>query len=293
MKKKGFRILGHFEIYIHCNFGSNTNFNAPTKYAFFTFSDMGSSLSNYLGMAVTMKSAVRILELADIPDEIILKVFSSLDLKDLLNCGQVSKRFRSISHDEFLWQTVDLSGKCVSAAFIQFIMERDYKHIDLSNSCALDLNPIQHIFNNCVQLTELNLVESTNNSLKESSFLFKSRTPQLEKIEIGILYNEDPGEHVKILLERCNQLKELHLKYFVPIIDGAMTNIIVEGLKNSQYLDTLDLNLFSSEKTSFSKLLHLPVSTKLTNLIIRKNKETTRLKIELQSLNLYTNQLIV
>ena len=228
-----------------------------------------------------------IFELGEFPDEIILKVFASLDVKDLLNCGQVSKRFRTISHDKFLWQRIDLSGKSVSAAFIQFILDRGCKHLDLSNSCALDLNPIQHIFNNCVQLTELNLVESTNISIKESSFLFKSRTPQLEKVEICILYNEDPGEHVKILLERCNQLKELHLKYYVPIIDGAMTNMIVEGLKNSQYLDTLELNLFSNEITSSSKLLQLPVSTKLTNLNIRKNKETTRLKIELQSLNLY------
>ena len=84
---------------IHCNCGINTKYYAPTKYAFFTFSGMGSSLSNCLDMAVTMKSAVRIdmnsasLELADFPDEIILKVCASLDLKDLLNCGQVSKRF--------------------------------------------------------------------------------------------------------------------------------------------------------------------------------------------------------
>ena len=70
-----------------------------------------------------MKSAVRVLELAEFPDEIILKMFSSLDLKDLLNCGQVSKRFRSISHDEFLWQRIDLSGQNISGAFIQFIQQ--------------------------------------------------------------------------------------------------------------------------------------------------------------------------
>ena len=228
-----------------------------------------------------------VFELGEFPDEIILKVFASLDVKDLLNCGQVSKRFRSISHDQSLWQRIDLSGQIISTALIQSVLDRGCKHLDLSNSCALDLNPIQHIFNNCVQLTELNLVESTNISINESSFLFKSRTPQLEKVEICILYNEDPGEHVKILLERCNHLKELHLKYYVPIFDGAMTNMIVEALKNSQYLDILEMNLFSNEITSSSKLLQLPVSTKLANLKIRKNKETTRLKIELQSLNLY------
>ena len=103
-------------------------------------------------MAVIMKSAVRVLKLADFPDEIILKVFASLDLKDLLNCGQVSKRFRTISHDEFLWQRIDLTGTSVSAAFIQFILDRGCKHLDLSNSCALDFNSIQHIFNNCAKL---------------------------------------------------------------------------------------------------------------------------------------------
>ena len=99
-----------------------------------------------------------------------------------------------------------------------------------------------------------------------------------------------PGEHVKILLERCNQLKELHLKYYVPITDSAITNIIVEELKNSQYLDTLNLNLYSRGKISYSKLLQLPVMTKLTNFNIIRNKKITRLKIELQSLNLYINE---
>ena len=243
-------------------------------------------MSNYLDMAVTMKCAMRVLEFADFPDEIIIKVFASLGPKDLLNCGQVSKRFRTISHDKFLWQRVDLSGKKVSAAFIQFVMDRGCKHLDLSNSHTLDLKSIQNIFSNCVQLRELYL-ESTNISIKESSFFVESRTPLPKKINIGLLYEEDPDEQIKILVERCNQRKELHLKYYVPISDFVL-NKITEELKNTQYLDTLDLNLYSCEETSSSKLLQLPVLTKLTNLNIRKNKETTSLKIELQSLNLYT-----
>ena len=83
-------------------------------------------------MAVDMNSAI--FELGEFPDEIILKVFASLDVKDLLNCGQVSKRFRRISHDQYLWQRIDLSGKSVSAAFIQFILDRGCKYLDLSNS---------------------------------------------------------------------------------------------------------------------------------------------------------------
>ena len=39
-------------------------------------------------------------ELGDLPDEVILKMFSYLSLKDLMNCGQISERIRAISHDE-------------------------------------------------------------------------------------------------------------------------------------------------------------------------------------------------
>ena len=98
----------------------------------------GSSLSNYLHMAVTMKGADRVLELTDFPDEIILKVFASLNLKDLLNCGQVSKRFRAISHDEFLWQRIALSGQNITTSFFQFILDRGCKHLYLYN-CKLEV----------------------------------------------------------------------------------------------------------------------------------------------------------
>ena len=200
-------------------------------------------------MAITtMNCAERgsVLELADFPDEIVLKVFASLDSKDLLNCGQVSKRFRRISHDELLWQRIDLRGKIVSAAFIQFILDKGCKHLDLSNSqdTSHDIKSIQHIFKNCVQLKELNL-ESTDISIKEFVLFFESLTPQWKKINIGILYKEDPDEHIEILVERCNQGKE-HLKYYAPITNSALTSII-EELKNARYLNTFDLNLHSPE----------------------------------------------
>ena len=45
------------------------------------------------------------------PDEILLKVLSYLPVKDLIPCGQVSKRIRAISHDEILWQRINLHNK--------------------------------------------------------------------------------------------------------------------------------------------------------------------------------------
>ena len=99
---------------------------------------------------------------------------------------------------------------------------RTLQILDLCNFRILDLKSIEHIFNNCVELTELSL-ENTNISLKESYFFSESPTPQRERISIGILYKEDPDEHIKILVERCNQQKQIHLKYYVPITNSVLT----------------------------------------------------------------------
>ena len=104
-----------------------------------------------------MKSAENVLELTDFPDEIILKVFTNLDLKNLMNCGKVSKRFRTLSYDKILWQRMDLSGQNVSTAFIQFILDKGCKYLDLDNS-KLEVNlklaeksQLRHLYlQNCV-----------------------------------------------------------------------------------------------------------------------------------------------
>jgi hypothetical protein len=49
-----------------------------------------------------------ILQLENLPSELILKVLSFLETIDLICCGQLSKRIRAISHDESLWQKMNL-----------------------------------------------------------------------------------------------------------------------------------------------------------------------------------------
>ena len=48
------------------------------------------------------------LRLDDLPDELILKVFSFLGTRGLICMGQMSNRIRAISHDEQLWQKINL-----------------------------------------------------------------------------------------------------------------------------------------------------------------------------------------
>ena len=226
-------------------------------------------------MAVTMKSADRVLELTDFPDEIILKVFACLKLSDLLKCGQVSKRLRNIAHDQFLWERIVIINQYFSTAFIRFILDRGCKYLDLSYSRFIDLETsTQHIFNKVAELKELNL-ENINISEEESLFLVQNLTSKLEKLNLGVLHYEDPDEHIRIIVERCNHLQELRLQYRFPITAIAITSIL-EGLKNT----LKNLDLYSCEKISYPKLLELARMTNLKSVYVWKNKDVRRLKIE-------------
>ena len=67
-------------------------------------------------------------------DEILLKIFSCLDIKGLLQCGQVSKRLRDISNDQSLWLKLNLSGREVPFDFIAKAVENGCEYLDLGSS---------------------------------------------------------------------------------------------------------------------------------------------------------------
>ena len=58
-------------------------------------------------------------QLDDLPDEVILNMLGFLDIKELLLCGQVSKRLQAIANDESLWLKLNLCGRKVPYDFIE------------------------------------------------------------------------------------------------------------------------------------------------------------------------------
>ena len=70
----------------------------------------------------------------DFPDEIVVKVLSYLKVRDLLYCGQVSKRIRAVSHDKSLYQKIDLAGKKVQTIFLETIVNKGCKDLTLSGA---------------------------------------------------------------------------------------------------------------------------------------------------------------
>jgi hypothetical protein len=84
----------------------------------------------------------------ELPDEIILKVIKSLNIKDLVKFGHVSKRMRKIRSDESLWQKINLSqctpgrGGCyidVPTDLVKMAIENECKYLSLYN---MKLGPI-------------------------------------------------------------------------------------------------------------------------------------------------------
>ena len=46
-----------------------------------------------------------------LPNEILVKIFDYIKVKDLVRCGQVSRRIRTIAHDHSLWPKINLRPK--------------------------------------------------------------------------------------------------------------------------------------------------------------------------------------
>ena len=148
------------------------------------------------------------LQFEALPNEVILHLFSYLKIVDLLNCGQVSKRFRAISSDDqYLWpKALNLCYKNVPVVFIQKLLDSGCKYLTLSYS-VLDgtLN-----LSNASKLKYLDL----------SSFGLKN------------------GKNSIKLLESCYSLQKLSLKRF----QLSSKLISITCLQNGKTLKVLDLS---------------------------------------------------
>ena len=82
----------------------------------------------------------------DLPDELILKVLSYTETVDILRCGRVSnRRIKTISNDNSLFQTVNLSNRCLKAKFLETALNNGCKSLNLSGSSIWgSLNLIQN-----------------------------------------------------------------------------------------------------------------------------------------------------
>ena len=200
-------------------------------------------------------------KLQDLPDELILKIVSYSKEKELISCGQVSKRIRSISQDSSLWVTVNLEKKIVKTELLEFVLIKECKSLNLNYSTILGSLSLA----NNSQLTELNLEDCTTSvgvieeilascySLQKLVMPESSMTPKMatsicqnrETLQILDLYQCDghqPG-YLQII-KCCQELKELDLQnsfYDKGLPDKCLKIIVKHISQNIEILDLSDL----------------------------------------------------
>ena len=74
--------------------------------------------------------------LGDLPDEILLKIFSYMNIKGILQCGKVSMRFRAISNDQSLWLKLNLFQRDIPYGFIEKAIQNGCEYLNLRLSCV-------------------------------------------------------------------------------------------------------------------------------------------------------------
>ena len=151
----------------------------------------------------------------NLPDELVLKILGYTETKDLITCGQVSKRIRKISRDDTLWVTANLVKKIVKTELLEIVLIR-CKILTLSN-CTI-LGSFSSIMKS--QIRSLDLSQSS-----------------LMGTWHGESYSTENIELLEELLHSCCSLQ--HLKMEGLLITPKMTHSIC---KNGKTLQVLNLN---------------------------------------------------
>ena len=131
------------------------------------------------------KKVFSTVQLEDLPNEVIIHVFRFLKIVDLLKCEQVSKRFKDLSNEEYLWPKMfNLWFKKVPSGFLQKLLENGCKYLSLS--CAnlegtLNLPTVSRLKYLNLYAFELESNRENSEKILEASFF-------LEKLSLSAIH---------------------------------------------------------------------------------------------------------
>ena len=149
------------------------------------------------------------MQLESLPNEILLEIFSYMNMQELLQCGQVSKRIREICSDKSLWEETDLIQKRVKAEFVKSILDRNCEALVILDT----------VIDGCVKL---------------------NRPSKLTYLSLKSFINGDSTkDFIKEILNSCCSLEVLALAYS----PKHSLNIVLQDLckRNGQTLQVLNL----------------------------------------------------
>ena len=76
--------------------------------------------------------------LEDLPNEVVLKVLTYLKVEEIVRCHRVSKRIKTISHDESLWKKINLYlCNFIPAELLQLVLNNGCQYLSLNKSTVV------------------------------------------------------------------------------------------------------------------------------------------------------------
>jgi len=214
------------------------------------------------------------LSLDDVPDEVILRVFSNLEIKDFIRCGQVSKRIRAISQDQSLWLRIDLyKEKSVAAGFLEYVLNNGCKYLGLGftkipqidgeslkcnpsqlkcldlSFCQSSLQVLDDLLSSCHSLEKLALTSQCH--ILQNKDLVKTMCHQfgatLEVLDVSNCYRPNMEimdlEMIQLLISSFSQLKEVNFgntylseESLDYVCNNLSENVVKLGLCNQEKL---------------------------------------------------------
>ena len=253
------------------------------------------------------------LNFQDLPDELVLKLLSYSETKDLISCGQVSKRIRRISRDGKLWVAANLEKKIVKTELLELILKKGCRILNLCHSTILGtlssniksqlrvLNLSQPVAGNiaaledlifsCCSLQELIMKDVVLTPKMAVSICKNGKTLEtlnLNCSDVEILWVTCyPFSYFQEIIKCCQELKEVDLA-FVNLNEGLTDEDLeflvknihpnIEKLKlSSTYVTDSDVEILLSR---CNKIKSLSLEAKDINVDSLKNMKQ-RLKLTL------------
>ena len=201
-----------------------------------------------------------------LPNEIIHHVFSYLKIVDLLECGQVSKRFRTIiCDDQFLWpKKINLCRTKVPVGLIQNLLNSGCEYLSLNEAVldgALNLPNVsslkylnlaaiksdrqnsEEILESCYSLQKLSLSEFyLSSKLIRLTSLQNGKTLRVLDLSnctfnrYNVHYQDHEFNCIQKIVENCTELKELSL-YMTRLCEKSIEFLVFYLTPNIEKLD--------------------------------------------------------
>ena len=172
-------------------------------------------------------------KLEDLPNEIITKVLSYLEIRDLIFFGHLSKRTRVVSRNKTLWRKLTIHCKTLKSKFLKFMLRNGCKCLKLIlvwlkgslhlrkatrlqelslDRCAIKNQVLEELLGSCHSLKKLtfrgiDLSDVNTKNLKK--FVLQNRNT-LQILDLRSSTKLD-FESIQFVVNNCNELTEINL----------------------------------------------------------------------------------